>query len=101
MLLVGSHFFLNSRDSIEDEPRSGRPITRVTQDIIETVRKVIMEEHHSTYNEIGKSKQPSLTELSIIHEHFKLSIVVIAYWAPHELTGRPRKVIGDDSRGFS
>jgi hypothetical protein len=44
--------FQNSRESIEDEPRSGRSITRVTQDTIEAVRKVIMKEQHSTYNEI-------------------------------------------------
>jgi hypothetical protein len=59
-----------------------------------------MEEHHSTYNEIGKPKHPSLTELGILHEHFRFRIVVIACWAPHELTGRPRKVIGDGSRVF-
>jgi len=42
--------FKNGKESIEDDPRSGRPITRVNQDIIETVRIIIIEDPHSNYN---------------------------------------------------
>ena len=44
--------FLNSRESIEDEPRSGHQITGFTQNNIEAVSKVIMKDPHSTYNQI-------------------------------------------------
>jgi hypothetical protein len=44
--------FINNRESIEDDSHSGRPIKGVTQDKFEAVSKVIMEDPHSTHNQI-------------------------------------------------
>ena len=58
---------------MEDVPRSGRLITGVTQDNIEAVSKVIMEDPHSTYNEIEAFTSLFRGTLyNIIHEHLKL-----------------------------
>ena len=90
--------FKNGRESIEDDPRSGRPIRGVTQDNIEAVSKVIMLDPHSTYIEIE-----ALTSLSrgtiynIIHEHLKLRKVV-ERWIPHELTDEDRRKRVEDCR---
>ena len=82
--------FKNVRESIKDDPRSGRPITRVTQDNIEAIRKIIMEDPHSTYNEIEAYTSFSYdTIFSIIHGYLKLRKVV-ARWVSHKLTDDDR-----------
>jgi len=90
--------FKNGRESIEDDPRSGRPITGVTQDNIDAVRKVIVEDPHSTYNEIEAYTSLSCGTINrIIHEHLKLRKVV-ARWVPHELTDENRRKRVKDCR---
>ena len=51
--------FSNDRESFEDDPRSGRPITAHTQEIIEAIRMIINEDPHSAYDDIE-----ALTSLS-------------------------------------
>jgi len=59
------------------DPRFGRPITGATQDNIEAVSKVIMEDPHSIYNQFEASTSLSrCTIFNIIHEHLKLCKVV-------------------------
>jgi histone-lysine N-methyltransferase SETMAR len=86
--------FKDGKESIEDDPRSGRPITGITQDNIEAVRKIIMEDPHSTYNEIAASTFLSHGTISrIIHEHLKLRKAVAQgnTWVTQELAGKERR----------
>jgi [histone H3]-lysine36 N-dimethyltransferase SETMAR len=83
--------FKNGRKSIEDESHSGRLIKGVTQDKFEAVSKVIMEDPHSTYNQIEAYTSLSrCTIYNIIHELLKLRKMV-ARWVPHELTDEDRR----------
>ena len=69
--------FINGRESIEDDPRSGRQITGFTQENIEAVSKVIVENPHLTYNQIEAWTSLSrCTIYNIIHELLKLRKVV-------------------------
>ena len=44
--------FINSRKSFEDDPHSGHQITGFTQNNIEAVSKIIIEDPQSTNNQI-------------------------------------------------
>ena len=65
-------FFSAGNMEIEDEPRSGRPITKTTSENIELVRKVIEEDPHCSYEDIEAETLLSHGTINrIIHEHLK------------------------------
>ncbi len=67
------HLFKHGRDTVEDDPRSGRPVTATTPANIQLVQYLIQENQQVSYAELE-----DLTNLSrgglqhIIHEHLKL-----------------------------
>lgn len=44
--------FREGREDVNDDPRSGRPVSELTDENIELVRQVINNDPHSTYDEI-------------------------------------------------
>ena len=45
--------FQCNKFSVQDAPRSGHPLTSVTEQTIDAVRKIIEDDPHSTYQQIG------------------------------------------------
>ena len=57
---------------IEDDPRSGRPASKITDENIELVWTIIDEDPHSTYDDIEAETSLSHgTIFRIIHEYLK------------------------------
>lgn len=76
---------------IEDKPRSGRPVTALTEENIEEVSRVIEEDPHATYDDIQEETGLSRgTIQTIIHDHLKLRKVT-SRWVPHELTAKQKE----------
>ena len=72
--------------SLEDKPRSGRPITETTIDNIDRVRVLIEEDPWCTYDEIEAQTSLSRGTIhTIIHDHLKKKKVT-SRWVPHELS---------------
>ena len=44
--------FREGREDVNDDPRSGRPVSELTDENIELVREVIINDPHSTYDDI-------------------------------------------------
>src|ERR1700678_2683907 len=44
--------FREGREDVNDEPRSGRPVSVLTGENIELVRQVIIDDPHATYDDI-------------------------------------------------
>ena len=73
-------------ESLEDQRRSGRPKTAITQDNIRLVENLVEENPHITYAEIEAETSlhpPSIKE--ILHESLNLRIIA-SRWVPHQLT---------------
>ncbi|CAH1979412.1 unnamed protein product [Acanthoscelides obtectus] len=61
--------FKRGRVSLSDDPRVGAPKTAVTQENVDAVRKLIIEDRHVTYREIEASLKISKTSIQkILHE---------------------------------
>ena len=46
--------FKNGREDVEDDKRPGRPSTSVTDDTVEKVKKMIMNDHRITIREVAE-----------------------------------------------
>jgi len=77
---------------LEDDPRSGRPISKATQENIDLVRQLIDEDPHSTYEDIeGETGLSHGTVFTIIHQHLQKQ-KISSRWVPHELTLEQKKL---------
>lgn len=71
---------------IEDNPRSGRPVTRPAEENIQVVQRIIEKDPHSTYDDIEEETSLSRGAIqTIIHSRLELKKVT-SRWVPHELT---------------
>lgn len=78
--------FKHGRESLEDDLRSGRPISAVTADNVEKVKKIILADRRIKQWEIARDVGISKERVhKIIHEHLGMS-KVSARWVPRMLT---------------
>ncbi|CAH2000125.1 unnamed protein product [Acanthoscelides obtectus] len=85
--------FKRGRVSLNDDPRVGAPKTAVTQENVDAVRKLIIEDRHVTYREIEASLKISKTSIQkILHEELGVRKLV-SRWIPHLYSS----VSGDES----
>ena len=71
---------------VSDASRSGRPRTAVSEEMVDTVRSIIEDDPHATYEQIECSlgiHPPAI--YSILHDHLNLR-KICARWVPHQLT---------------
>ncbi|CAF1396403.1 unnamed protein product, partial [Rotaria sp. Silwood1] len=65
--------FREGRDDVTDDPRSGRPISVLTDENVERVRQVIEDDPYSTYDDImGETDLSRGTIERIIHDRLKM-----------------------------
>lgn len=78
--------FRDGRMEIEDDPRSGRPVSKITDESIEAIRRVIEDDPHATYDDLKAETMLSRGTLyRIVTEHLKVRKVT-SRWVPHDLT---------------
>ena len=83
--------FKDGRQAVEDDPRSGRPITALTSQNIESVRQIIEDDPHATYDIIEAQTGLSRgTICTIVHDSLKLRKIT-SRWIPYELTNENRE----------
>jgi len=77
--------FAEGRQSLDDEPRSGRPSTAVTEESVAAVEKIVMEDRHVTIREIALTMDISTsTAHEILHNRLQLN-KISARWVPRLL----------------
>ncbi|CAH1990795.1 unnamed protein product [Acanthoscelides obtectus] len=77
--------FKRGRASLSDDLRVGAPKTAVTQENVDAVRNLIIEDRHVTYREIDASLKISKTSIpKILHEELGVRKLV-SRWIPHLL----------------
>ncbi|UYV71012.1 hypothetical protein LAZ67_8001401 [Cordylochernes scorpioides] len=82
-------FFIFGKIYLENEPRSGRPPTAVTQEKIELLRFLLREDRRITYQHLEKSVGiGSAANNSINNNHLKKKLVSI--WVPYSLIKKPK-----------
>ena len=78
--------FRMGRQSLEDEPRAGRPHTAVTDENVAAIRKLITEDPHITYREIEATLEIGSTAINtILHEYLQVK-KLCARWIFHSLS---------------
>jgi len=78
--------FCVGRESVEDEPREGRPVEVVTEEIIRCIEEELQSDRWLTLKEISvRLEIPKTTVIRIIHEHLHMK-KVIARWVPRLLS---------------
>ena len=74
------------RTSLEDEPRSGRPVEAISEENISALETIIRDDRRVTVREIAYTLGVGLATVDrIIHEHLCMS-KVCARWVPKMLT---------------
>lgn len=83
--------FREGREDVNDDPRSGRLVSELTDENIELVRQVISNDPHSTYDEIIAETLLSFGTIErIIHDCLKLRKLT-SRWVSHQLTDEQKQ----------
>jgi histone-lysine N-methyltransferase SETMAR len=78
--------FKRGRQSLEDDPRAGRPVEVTTHEMCEAVERVVLENRRVKVTEIAERINMSVGSVeTIIHEHLGMR-KVSARWVPRLLT---------------
>ena len=78
--------FQRNKFSVQHAPRSDHPSTSLSEETIDAVRKMIEDDHHSTYQQVEAIIGISSTAInSRIHHYINLR-KVCARWVPYTLT---------------
>lgn len=78
--------FKRGRTMVQDEPRSGRPSTSVTQEMVEKVEKIVLDDRRVTVRFIAEELKISIGSVhSILQDHLGMK-KVSARWVPRMLT---------------
>ena len=77
------HEFQRNKFTVQDALRSNRPSTSLIEQTIDAARKIIEDDPHSMYQQIGDILGISSTTInSIVHDYLKLR-KACARWVPH------------------
>ena len=77
--------------SFEDEPRSGRPSTAVTEDNVTAVRSMLQHDRRITYESIQTNLSVGSAAVNtILHDHLGVTRRC-ARWMPHQLSDEQRE----------
>ena len=83
--------FNQGRTSVEDHPRSGRPVAETTDSNIEVIRALIDENPHISIRYMVFETGLSYGTINrIIHDDLKLK-KLCGRWIPHQLTGKNKQ----------
>ena len=78
--------FRLGRESVEDEPREGRPMEVVTEEIIRHIKEELLSDRQLKLKEISvRLEIPKTVVIWIIHEHLHMK-KVSAKWVPRLLS---------------
>lgn len=95
-----SRLFKLGRESIEDDPRSGRPISVVTEENTEKVKKLVLEDRRIKVWQIAEALGISKERVGeILHQHLHMT-KVSARWVPKMLTAFDRERRVQTSQAF-
>ncbi|GBP71549.1 Putative uncharacterized protein FLJ37770 [Eumeta japonica] len=86
MVKKWTRLFKQGRESCEDDPRPGRPVTVVTEENIRKIEKLILADRRIKLWQIAEELQISKERVGeIIHEHMNMR-KISARWVPKMLT---------------
>ena len=83
--------FKRGRDSLEDDPRPGRPVDIISQEMIDRVERLVLNNRRIKVAELASESGISNGSIyTIIHEHLVMS-KVSARWVPRNLNMQDRQ----------
>ncbi|GBP73252.1 Histone-lysine N-methyltransferase SETMAR [Eumeta japonica] len=86
MVKKWARLFQQGRESCEDDPRPGRPVTVVTEENVRKIEKLILADRRIKLWQIAEELQISKERVGeIIHEHMNMK-KISARWVPKMLT---------------